>query len=384
MQFVSAISDLPDASAAVEAVLAASRDLTAPDFAAVFVTAAHAGTSRWIVEQVQRGLAPRTLIGCTAEGIIGTAREIERAPGIVLLAGRMPQVQIHPAYVGMHEWDELLAEPAMLQERLRQQNQQGTMIGLGDPWSCPIDALMQQLDALSISLVGGMASSARRQGENRLFLNDRVFNEGFVCLTLQGAVRMDVIVSQGCRPIGQRFVVTRAERNIVYQLGGRPAMERLREVIESLSEPEKHLLRHGLFIGRAMSEYRDSFGRGDFLIRNVLRLEEESGALILGDVVRVGQTVQFHLRDAATAAEDLDCLLSGVGPPAPAAVLMFSCNGRGTRMFAEPGHDIGLVHRRLGAGLPVAGFFAAGEFGPVAGRNFIHGHTASLGLIRCG
>jgi small ligand-binding sensory domain FIST len=149
-----------------------------------------------------------------------------------------------------------------------------------------------------------------------------------------------------------------------------------------MPEPERQLLQNGLFVGRAISEYKETFDRGDFLVRNVMSVDNESGAMSVGDYVRTGQTIRFHVRDAATATEDLTCLLSAktVIPP-PAGALLFSCNGRGTRLFEQPCHDVHAANAAM-PGTPVAGFFAAGELGPVAGQNFIHGHTASFALFR--
>jgi small ligand-binding sensory domain FIST len=229
-----------------------------------------------------------------------------------------------------------------------------------------------------------MASSGRRPGQNVLLRNDQTFSEGFVGLSLGGPVAVETIVSQGCRPIGKPLVITRSRENVIEQLGGKPAMEALRDVVQSMPEPERDLLQNGLFMGRAISEYREQFGRGDFLVRNVIGADEESGSIALADYVKTGQTVQFHLRDAQTADEDLAMMLEAhKGSTAPAGGLLFSCNGRGTNMFDQPCHDIRAARKSLPE-TPIAGFFAAGELGPVGGKNFVHGHTASLLLLRAG
>jgi small ligand-binding sensory domain FIST len=193
---------------------------------------------------------------------------------------------------------------------------------------------------------------------------------------------VQTIVSQGCRPIGRPMIITRGQRNVIEQLGGKPALAALKEMIETLTPAEKELLSNGLLIGRAISEYRESFGRGDFLVRNLVGVDQSSGAIAVTDLVRVGLTVQFHVRDAQTADEDLTLMLEtqSYGSGA-AAALLFSCNGRGTRMFSQTCHDAQAATRAMPA-TPVAGFFAAGELGPVGGKNFIHGHTASFALLR--
>jgi small ligand-binding sensory domain FIST len=260
------------------------------------------------------------------------------------------------------------------------------ILGFGDPFTTPLIQFMQILDEIApqAPLIGGMASSAHQPGENALLLNDDVLEDGLVGVSLSGAIDVQTLVSQGCRPIGKPMIVTRGRENVIEQLGGKPAVEVLRQIIAGLSNAEQSLLAKGLFVGAAMSEYRETFGRGDFVIRNLMRIDEKSGVIALTDRVRVGQTVQFHVRDAETADEDLRELLSTqttdqVSPAA--ATLLFSCNGRGTRMFEEPGHDIACTRAAM-PGAAVAGFFAAGEIGPVGGKNFIHGYTASLAILR--
>ncbi|MGH9363065.1 MAG: FIST signal transduction protein, partial [Thermoanaerobaculia bacterium] len=197
-----------------------------------------------------------------------------------------------------------------------------------------------------------------------------------------GPIRVRPVVSQGCRPFGKHLVITRAEGNVIFDLGGRPALERLQEEIGGLTPREKELLKHGLHLGRAIDPTRSAFSRGDFLIRNVVGIDPAQGAVAITDHVRAGQTVQFHLRDAETASEDLDHLLQEAhrSGSKPRGALLFSCNGRGRYLFSRPDHDAGAVRRELGQ-IPLAGFFAAGELGPVGGRNFLHGFTASLALF---
>jgi small ligand-binding sensory domain FIST len=192
-------------------------------------------------------------------------------------------------------------------------------------------------------------------------------------------VTVQSVVSQGCRPFGQPLVVTRSEGNIIFELAGAPALERLvAQAHASLTEVEVKLLEAGgLQIGRVIDEHQEFFGRGDFLLRGVLGADRRNGALAVGDVVPVGTTVQFHLRDARTADEDLQVLLRG---HAADGALVFTCNGRGSRLFDEPHHDARVMSDLLGP-VPLAGIFAAGEIGPVGGQNFIHGFTASMALL---
>lgn len=382
MHFLSAVSDAANAAHAVARVIEQARAIARPDLAALFITAAHVDEAEWILDRINTEIEPQILIGCSAEGVIGGDVEIERSPGIALLVGSLPGVRISAIHIGENEWADVLDDQVNLIERLGHGEESRALIGFGDPFTCPIDALMKNLDDLPLPLIGGMASSARRRGENWLFINNKVVDGGFVGVTLNGPIKVESIVSQGCRPVGERFIVTKSNQNIIEQLGGKPAINQLRDVLESMSESDKQLLGHGLYIGRAIDEYRDAFGRGDFLIRNVMQLDQETGAIVLADYVRVGQTVQFQVRDAQTADEDLREMLSkSSANPQAACALLFGCNGRGTRMFAQSCHDIAMAHDILG-GIPVTGFFAAGELGPIGGKNFIHGHTASMAILR--
>jgi small ligand-binding sensory domain FIST len=256
---------------------------------------------------------------------------------------------------------------------------------LGDPFSFPADELIQRIneDHPGIPVLGGMASGGARPEENRLLLGSRCHPAGAVAALVHGGVRIRSVVSQGCRPIGRPFIVTKAEANVIRELGGMPALGRLQEVFAELTPNEQQMVREGLHVGRVLSEYQDHFGRGDFLVRNVIGADPDSGAIAIGDYVRPGQTVQFHVRDAETADEDLRALLTSAATDAaasPAGALVFTCNGRGTRLFSAPDHDAACVRDCLG-NIPVAGFFAQGELGPIGGKNFLHGFTASVALI---
>jgi small ligand-binding sensory domain FIST len=223
-----------------------------------------------------------------------------------------------------------------------------------------------------------MASAARGPGGNRLVLNGQVFTDGAVGALLGDGARIASVVSQGCRPISQPYVVTKAERNAVYELAGRPAYERLVEMARtSLDEHELELLNRGLHLGLVIDEHKAEFGRGDFLVRNVIGADAEHGVIGVNEIVEVGTTVQYHVRDAATADEDLRAMLHGREAD---AALVFTCNGRGVRLFGTRHHDARVVADGLDDPA-AAGFFAAGEFGPVGGRNFVHGFTASLVLF---
>jgi small ligand-binding sensory domain FIST len=386
MKFASAISALPDTDAAVTEVLRSLRDGgLSPDVAFVFLTGHHSAGAERLAEQLWLELDVQCMVGCNAEGVLGNGLEIERQPGLVVMTAQMPQVRLHPFHLSDDlDWRHVLTDDVELTERVGYGPLTRSIIGFGDPFSTPITPFLTALDTACADapLTGGMASAGRRPGENLLIRNDQVFDEGFVGVSLSGPLSVQTLVSQGCRPVGKPMVVTRSQGNVITQLGGRPALEALRETVNAAGPQDESLLANGLFLGRAISEYRDTFGRGDFLVRNVIGIDDAEGTIAVADQFRTGQTVQFHVRDAATAGEDLSAMLASArGGPSPAGALLFSCNGRGSRLFKAAGHDIGLANQALPK-TPVAGFFAAGEFGPVGGKNFIHGHTASMAMFR--
>jgi small ligand-binding sensory domain FIST len=385
MRFHAAVSDDESTREAVEGVIGQSQEATGGQVDAVFafVTGHYADDADDILERLWLELDPQALIGCSAEGVIGGDREIERAPGIAILAAALPDVRLHPFHIGERsDWRQILNDQEQLIDRVGIGPQTRAIIAMGDPFTTPIDPFMAALDqhAAGVPLVGGMASSAQQPGENLLFRNDQRFDRGLVGMSLSGPIAVETIVSQGCRPIGNPMIITRSHDNVIEQLGGKPALRALQDSIGSLDPRDRELLENGLLVGRAISEYREKFGRGDFLVRNVVGVEQDKGAIAVADYVKTGQTMQFHVRDAASADEDLRLLLEARRTAAPAGGLLFSCNGRGIRLFDEPCHDIRAARRALTAA-PIAGFFAAGELGPVGGKNFIHGHTASMVLF---
>ncbi|HEV2252735.1 MAG TPA: FIST C-terminal domain-containing protein, partial [Streptosporangiaceae bacterium] len=261
----------------------------------------------------------------------------------------------------------------------------GTHLLICDPFTFPADGLLTHLNEQvpGAMVMGGMASAALAPRQSRLFLDDRVLSAGAVGVHLPTA-EVHPLVAQGCRPIGDASIITRADGNVIRELGGRPPLVRLREMAAALPGRDQELLAQGLQLGVVIDEYRAEPGQGDFLIRGVVGADPDSGAIAVGDQIQVGQTVQFHVRDAQSADEDLRRALEreskALGGRRPAGALLFTCNGRGSRLFAEPDHDAGLIAATLGD-IPLAGFFCAGELGPVGGQNFLHTFTASIALF---
>lgn len=325
---------------------------------------------------------PRHLVGCTAAGVIGPGREVESGPAVSAWGASLPGEIVKSFFIDQDDL-EACEDPESFRVRLGVPAEPSpAFVVTADPFSLDVDRFLALMNEAypGAAVVGGMASAARAPGENGLFLDDQIFTRGLVGWSLAGgAARVRSVVSQGCRPVGRRFVVTRARGNVLEELGGRPAVAALQEVFDAASPQEQALMRRGVHIGRVVEEARESFGVGDFLIRNLVGVVENRG-LAVGDVIRPGRTIQFHVRDAGTASDELKSLVAAAAAPtAPAGGLLFSCNGRGERLFGVPNHDVDAV--AAAAPCPVAGFFAQGEIGPVGARAFVHGFTASLLLF---
>jgi small ligand-binding sensory domain FIST len=358
----------------------------APSLAVLFASPHFLHQARGLLDAVRAETGPVPLIGCVAESVVGGSREVEGKPAVSLwLAAGLDDG------VETFEMEFLRTTAGGLFSGWRFDDDRGQAgepalhLMICDPFTFPVDALLDHLNtaAPGTLVMGGMASGGLSEGESRLFLDDQVLTEGAVGVRL-GGVEVHPLVSQGCRPIGAPYTITRAEDNVILELGGRPPLERLRELAASVPDRDRELLSHGVHVGKVIDEYRAELRRGDFLIRGVVGADRETGAMAIGDQVEAGQTVQFHVRDADSADEDLRQALEGeleaLGGRNAAGALLFTCNGRGSRLFPEPDHDAALLAKMLGD-VPVAGFFCAGELGPVGGKNFLHGFTASIALF---
>ncbi len=354
-----------------------------PDVAVLFSTHHHASYWDQLPQEVRRRLRPKYLIGCSAEAVVQGGREVEEQPALAIWTAHLPQSKLTPLHIQFQRTVEGGAIVGWPDSLVGDWPREAVLLLLAEPFTFPTDYLLQRMneDQPGVRVLGGMASGAAAPGHNRLFYGDTALESGAVGLVIESGVSIASVVSQGCRPIGDPLIVTKAERNIIEQLGGRPALQQLKEIFQRLPTHEQELAQHGLHLGRTVSEYRDRFEAGDFLVRNVIGVDHESGAIAVGDFVRVGQTVQFHIRDEQSAHDDLVEQLSRRGAPRTAqAALLFTCNGRGTRLFSKPDHDAGTILEQYGS-IPMAGFFAQGEIGPVETMNFLHGFTASVVLF---
>ncbi len=390
-------------------------DSKSADLVIVCVTAAHASRIGMIADVVREGLLPSNLLIVTAQGVMGSASELHNAPGISVTAMHLPGVHIHPFWLDHLGGNESIeSRAAGFSHALGATDEMRAVLFFADPFSVPLVNLVPALSAARVeiagtngqpepigTIIGAMASGSNRPGGNTLYLNGEIRNEGAMGVTLSGPVRIDAVVSQGCRPIGGPMVITRARGNLILELGGHRAVDVIRETVQMLSQDDKALMGNGLLLGRVIHEHKSRFGRGDFLIRNIMGGDEESGAVAVADLVRAGQTVQLHLHDEQTAREDLQLLLDGQRLyDKPAGAFVVSCNGRTDKFFGEGGHDASAICHAFNpiedgarkaksgieydpdAGIPLGGLFAAGEIAPLGETIFHHGHTVVAALFR--
>ncbi|NJR50956.1 MAG: hypothetical protein HC780_16620 [Leptolyngbyaceae cyanobacterium CSU_1_3] len=410
MRWASALSTRPSLEAAIAEVVAQAQDIlqVSADLGLVFISSAFASEYSRLLPLLRDKLPNVPLIGCSGGGIVGVsargkALEVEGEPALSLTLAALPGVNVKTFHLRAEDlpdldsspdaWANLLTVP--LAERPH-------FVLLADPFSAQINDLLQGLDYAytGTAKVGGLASSGTIDGTNGLFCDDRYYREGTVGVALSGNIVLETIVAQGCRPIGEVYWVTEGERNILLGLQEqacldenlgtcstqRLPLEVLRDLIQTLSEDDRELAQHSLFVGVAQSEFKQDLEQGDFLIRNLLGVDPRVGAIAIGDRIRPGQRIQFHLRDAETSADDLEVMLQHyqiVAGSAPSAIgaLIFSCMGRGEALYGEPNFDSQLFSEYFDH-IPLSGFFCSGEIGPVGGTTFLHGYTSVFAICR--
>ncbi|MGH3722238.1 MAG: FIST signal transduction protein [Pseudonocardiaceae bacterium] len=376
----------PDLAAAAESALAqALAPLLGqrPDLLCLFVCGDDPAMVEVAGTRAMEVAGARTTLGCGAGGVIGAGRGVENEPAVSVFAACLPGVRCTPLHLEPARTPGGVAVTGMPDRR----GDDAVAVLLADPFTFPVTDFVQRShdDLGGLPLIGGVASGPRGGESARLFLDGRSVPAGAVGVVLGGPVAARPVVSQGCRPFGPPMTVTKAQDNVLLELAGMPALAKLEQIVAGLPAADRSAAMQGLQIGVAMDEYAEEHERGDFLIRGVIGADRQRGAIAIADVVEVGRTVRFQVRDASAADEDLKELFTRfraeAGPVGGA--LLFSCNGRGRVMFPSADHDVLAVRAGLGT-TGVAGFFAAGEIGPVAGRNHLHGFTASILVFGAG
>ena len=391
MKWVSALSKQTDIDAAVqEAAEEIIRQLgkDQADLTVVFVAPQYKDFYDKIPDLVNRYLNPGLLFGCSGGGIIGNGEEVEQQAAFSITCASLPGVKIQPIYSETKELPDQDTAPSVWREWLDVKiEDQPHFIFLADPFSFRGDEFLAGVDFAypNSKKVGGLASGAQGPDGNALYLGDKIYSNGLIGIALSGDIEVDTIVAQGCRPIGQPIKITACQDTLLKELDGKPTLEVLQDLNETLSDADKKLLQTSLFLGIEMDAMKDDPKQGDFLIRNLMGVDRESQSLAIGALLRTGQLVQFHLRDKKMSSEDLDVMLTrylsqGHAESASGA-LLFSCLGRGKYLYGEANHDTNMFQDKLGK-IPLGGFFCNGEIGPVGNATFLHGYTSSFGIFR--
>ncbi|MBI4050946.1 MAG: FIST C-terminal domain-containing protein [Elusimicrobia bacterium] len=362
-----------------------------PDIAFLFPSTHHALEYGKLPSAIKQILLPKMVLGCSAGGVIAGGKEVEQKPALGLVCAWLPDVQIQPFHMEQDQMPNPDDSPKAWRELVgfteKSSPNKPNILLLSDPFSLDPEELVRGLDfAFPGSVkIGGLASAAAQPGGNALYLNQNMFHSGAVGIVLSGNVAIDPIVAQGCRPIGVPFKITKCEENLLIELDGFTPLAILQKLFESLKEEDRKLARTSLFLGVLNDPMKSGASKKDYLIRNLLGMDPERGVLAVGAYLRPGQTIQFHLRDKHTSAQDLEELLTHYVKKKPATpprgALLFSCMGRGENLYQIPNHDTKLFTKKMGS-LPLGGFFCNGEIGPVEGATYLHGYTSCFGIFR--
>jgi small ligand-binding sensory domain FIST len=324
------------------------------------------------------------LAGCSSTGLIAGSREIENAPGFVLALHSLPGAVLKGVHFTQAQVE---ASPANWRRELdvAAEDTNGWLVFI-DPFHLEAESWIKSWNEAyaPVPTFGGLASGIFSDQTTQVYLNGEVYESGAVAVSFGGGVKLAGVISQGCTPIGETWTLTRVEQNLIHQIANRPAYAVLEETFKKLPPAEKQKAHGNLYIGLVVNEYREDFHRGDFLVRNLIGGDPNSGILAVGAMPRAGQMMQFQRRDAAAATEDMTELLDRARRDLAGAAIyggcLCCCIGRGQSLFGAPDHDADLVQKQLGP-IGLTGFFCNGEIGPVGGKNYLHGFTASLALF---
>jgi small ligand-binding sensory domain FIST len=389
MAWASGLSERIDAREAAKEAVAAARDALGgpPDLALVFTSSLHAPSYAAVASALGELLPDQQIAGCSALGVIGGGREVERREALSVMLANLPGVRTKVFHLEAlprddAAWERLTGVPPA-------EHDGASFLLFADPFSTDVDALLARFDAAypRATKLGGVASGAARAGDSALFYGSRLLRDGVVGVALSRPIQVDAVVAQGCRPIGETMIITRCRESVIQELNVGKPMEALQRTFKGLSPRDQELGRHSLYVGIEMRSGAHRYDQGDFLVREVAGFDPKTGAMAISGKCQDYQAVQFHLRDAQTSAQDLERRLIearralGDGRVNGAnGALLFSCLGRGQALYGSSNHDSDVIRRLLGP-IPIAGFFGAGEIGPVGGRTFLHGYTSSIALL---
>ena len=389
MQWASSISESESVEEAVAECAASIKSVvgSSPDLVFVFPSFNFSGQFKDISNALNQHFDNSVIMGCSGNGVIGAGQEVEHTPGFAMSAATLPEVKITPFHISDSDLPDGDDPPNKWEDVLGvSRESHPDFVLLADPFSVRGENLLMGMDYAypDCKIVGGLASGGTQPGSNALYLNNITYDHGIAGVALSGNIEISTIVAQGCKPIGSLSRITKCERNILEGLDGRSPFDVLGETYNELHEEDKKLFQNSLFLGVVMDPFESNPGIGDFLIRNIVGANPDAGQLAVGQMLREGQLVQFHLRDAQTSTENLSNMLEeyqSTSFESETGALMFSCLGRGKYLYGEPDHDTDLFREKIG-NLPLTGCFCNGEIGPVSGSTFLHGYTSSFGIFQ--
>jgi len=352
----------------------------------VFMTPRFFPHARQVLEILRVHARIPLLAGCSSTSLVAGNAELEDNAGLVLALYSLPGAKLSGTYFTQTQVEESNGTAYWQGLTGIAPTQSNGWLAFIDPFHLDSESWLRSWNESYVGspVFGGLASGVFSDQTTQVYLNGEVYEEGGVALGVGGDVKLAGVISQGCTPIGDTWTLTRVEQNLIHKIANRPAYEVLSETVGHLSADDQEKVRGNLFIGLVVNEYLDDFHRGDFLVRNLLGGDPQTGVLAVGAMPRAGQTMQFQRRDAAAATEDLSELLTQahlqLGDATVYGGCLCCCNGRGKHLFGESGHDAQLVQKQFGE-IGLSGFFCNGEIGPVGQKNFLHGYTASLALF---
>ena len=352
----------------------------------VFMTPKFFSRARQVLEILRVHSRVPLLVGCSSQGLIVNGDEIEENAGLTLALYHLPNGELKAIHFNQEQVEEANGPGYWILEAGVEPEKTNGWLAFINPFNMDSESWLNGWNEAYAPrpVMGGLASGDFNTQQTQVYLNGEVFEEGGVALSVGGEVQISGITSQGCTPIGETWTLTRVDHNIIQEIGNRRAYDVLAETFSALTPDQQKQARGNLFIGMVVNEYLDDFHRGDFLIRNLLQADPNTGNVAVGALPRQGQTVQFQRRSAEAATEDMTELLRRAKKEMKDKLIygacLCCCNGRGRNLFGEPNHDARMVQKHLGP-LGMAGFFCNGEIGPVGEKNFLHGYTASLALF---
>jgi small ligand-binding sensory domain FIST len=352
----------------------------------VFMTPKYFSQAEQILEILRVHARIPLLAGCSSTALVVGNEEIEDDAGIVLALYSLPGAELVGTYFTQSQVEESNGDAYWPRETGVEREHTNGWLAFIDPFHLDSETWLRGWNEAypTQPVYGGLASGVFADQSTQVYLNGDVYDEGGVAISVGGDVKLAGVISQGCTPIGDTWTLTRVEQNLIHRIANRPAYEVLSETVGKMTTEEQRKVRGNLLIGLVVNEYLEDFHRGDFLVRNLLGGDPQTGVLAVGAMPRTGQTMQFQRRDASAATEDMSELLAQTHVQLGGATVyggcLCCCNGRGKHLFGQSGHDAQLVQKQFGS-IGLAGFFCNGEIGPVGEKNFLHGYTASLALF---